>query len=79
MEYGLYRKTSGKTGVGMLYQFLALARHHTTGVEFVMYIPLRLEKDWIDTVRPCVLERFDFELKFQYVGERLPADFGPQA
>lgn len=29
MNVGVYRKLEGKTGVGMLYQFLLLARHHT--------------------------------------------------
>jgi hypothetical protein len=72
MQSGLYRKIEGKTGVGMLYQFLHLARHHTTGKELIVYIPLRIEPEWSGTVRPCVLERELFEQKFVYVGERLP-------
>lgn len=72
MHTGIYRKVQGRTGVGMLYQFLHLARHHTTGAELIVYIPLRIEPEWSGTVRPCVLERDQFEAKFEYVGERLP-------
>jgi hypothetical protein len=72
MQSGVYRKLHGKTGVGDFYQFLHLARHHTTGDEYVVYIPLRVEPEWAGTVRPCILERFDFEVKFTYVGEGLP-------
>ncbi len=72
MQYGLYRKLEGKTGVGLLYQFLGLARHHTTGNHFVIYIPLRIEPQWSGTIRPCVLERDQFERKFTFVGEALP-------
>lgn len=73
MQSGIYRKTEGRTGVGHLYQFLLLARHHTTGAECVVYIPLRVEPEWSGTVRPCILERALFEAKFAYVGEGLPA------
>lgn len=72
MNYGLYRKVEGHTGVGKFYQFLALARHHTTGAHFVLYIPLRVEPEWSGTIRPCVLERAEFERKFEWVGEALP-------
>lgn len=72
MQYGLYRKLEGKTGKGLLYQFLALARHHTTGEHFVMYIPLRIEPEWSGTIRPCILERKLFERKFKFVSEELP-------
>lgn len=72
MEFGVYRKLHGRTGVGMLYQFLMLARHHTTGVEMVIYIPLRIEPEWAGTIRPCVLEREMFEAKFSFVSEGLP-------
>lgn len=72
MKAGLYRKLKGRTGVGMLYQFLLLARHHTTGAEVVVYIPLRIEPEWAGTVRPCYLERALFEDKFEYAGEGLP-------
>lgn len=75
MPTGVYRKTTGHTGVGQLYQFLHLARHHTSGVEMIVYIPLRIEPEWAGTVRPCVLERVDFEQKFEYVAEGLP---GPE-
>ena len=72
MHFGLYRKTIGKTGVGKLYQFLLLARHHTTGDEVVVYIPLRIEPSWAGTIRPCYLERAEFDRKFEFVSERLP-------
>ncbi len=72
MKFGVYRKMEGKTGVGKLYQFLLVARHHTTGEEYVVYIPLRVEPEWAGTVRPCILERTDFENKFDWVGEGLP-------
>lgn len=72
MQFGLYRKLKGRTGVGELYQFSHLVRHHTTGVEMVEYIPLRIEPEWSGTVRFCVLEREEFEKKFEFVGERLP-------
>lgn len=72
MRTGIYRKIEGKTGVGMLYQFLLLARDHTTGAESVIYIPLRVELEWAGTVRPCRIDRTEFERKFEYVGEGLP-------
>jgi hypothetical protein len=72
MQAGVYRKVEGRTGVGLFYQFLHLARHHTTGAQFVVYIPLRVEREWAGTVRPCVLERAEFERKFEFVGEGLP-------
>jgi hypothetical protein len=56
----------------MLYEFDCLCRHHTTGEQFVVYIPLRVEPEWAGTVRHCVLERAAFEAKFEYVGEGLP-------
>lgn len=70
---GVYRKIEGRTGVGLLYEFDCLCRHHTTGEQFVVYIPLRVEPAWAGTVRHCVLERALFERKFEYVGEGLPA------
>lgn len=72
MNTGVYRKVSGHTGVGMLYEFDCLCRHHTTGVEMVVYIPLRVEPEWAGTVRHCVLERDAFERKFEYLSEGLP-------
>lgn len=72
MESGIYRKIGGKTGIGKLYQFLFVAREHTTGEEAVVYIPLRVEPEWGGTVRPCYQPRVDFERKFEFVGERLP-------
>ena len=72
LPWGVYRKTEGRTGVGMLYQLLMLARHHTTGDHFVVYIPLRIEPEWAGTIRPCVLERAQFERKFEFVSEGLP-------
>lgn len=72
MQSGVYRKVRGRTGVGMLYQFLLLARQHTTGEEAVVYIPLRVEPEWSGTVRPCYISRKSFEAKFEYVGEGLP-------
>jgi hypothetical protein len=74
MQFGIYRKKFGHTGVGMLYQFSHLVRHHTTGIEYVEYIPLRIESEWAGTVRFCILERELFEEKFEFVGERLPND-----
>jgi len=72
MKTGVYRKVEGRTGVGMFYQFLLLAREHTTGAQAVVYIPLRVEPQWAGTVRPCYMPRADFERKFEYVGEGLP-------
>lgn len=68
MRTGIYRKKSN----GKFYQFLLLAREHYTGVQAVVYIPLRIEKDWAGTVRPCYVSRGDFEQKFEYIGEGLP-------
>lgn len=73
MQTGVYRKIEGQTGVGQLYEFDCLCRHHTTGEEMVVYIPLRVEKEWAGTVRHCVLERASFERKFRFVAEGLPA------
>jgi hypothetical protein len=72
MNTGVYRKVKGRTGVGQLYEFACLCRHHTTGAEMVVYIPLRVEPGWAGTVRHCVLERAEFEDKFEHVGEGLP-------
>jgi hypothetical protein len=77
MRFGVYRKVevsgTGKGGgVGHLYQFLLIARDHWTGVESVVYVPLRIEPQWAGTVRPCLLPRADFERMFEYVGEGLP-------
>jgi len=72
MEWGIYEKVEGHTGVGKLYQVLLLARHHTSGEEVVVYIPLRVEPEWAGTLRPCFLERAAFLRKFQYLSERLP-------
>jgi hypothetical protein len=72
MQSGVYRKIQGHTGVGLFYQFLLLAREHTTGAEAVVYIPLRVERAWAGTVRPCYMARAAFETKFEYVGEGLP-------
>ncbi len=72
MKFGVYRKLEGQTGVGLLYQFLMLARHHTTGEHYVVYIPLRIEPEWAGTIRPCILERAAFERKFEFVSEGLP-------
>jgi hypothetical protein len=76
MEAGIYRKVEGKTGVGQLYLFIAVARHHDdkAGAEYVVYVPLRVEREWAGTVRHCILERKRFEKKFEYVGEGLPED-----
>lgn len=72
MRFGLYEKIEGRTGVGMLYQFLLLARDHHTGAESVIYIPLRIESAWAGTIRPCRIDRDEFEQKFSFVGEGLP-------
>lgn len=72
MQTGVYRKVEGRTGVGELYEFDCLCRHHTTGVEMVVYIPLRIQLNWAGTVRHCVIERLEFERKFKYVSEGLP-------
>lgn len=72
MQSGVYRKVAGRTGVGQLYEFICLCRHHTTGAQYVVYIPLRVEREWAGTVRHCVLERDRFEDKFVHVGEGLP-------
>jgi hypothetical protein len=77
MRTGVYRKVQGRTGVGQLYEFDCLCRHHTTGEQFVVYIPLRVEPEWAGTVRHCALERALFEAKFEYVGEGLPTPMEP--
>lgn len=71
--FGIYRKIEGKTGVGKLYQVLFPTRNHTTGRISVIYIPLRVEPEWAGTIRPCDLWEDEFEMKFAYVGETLPA------
>lgn len=72
MESGVYRKLKGHTGVGMFYQFVCVAREHTTGEEAVVYIPLRVEPEWAGTVRFCYTSRKNFEDKFEFVAEGLP-------
>lgn len=73
MESGVYKKLHGRTGVGKYYQFVCVARHHTTSEEVVVYIPLRVELNWEYTVRFCYLERHLFEDKFAFIGEGLPS------
>lgn len=77
MRFGVYRKVeaSGRGkggGIGHLYQFLMLAREHTTGEEVVIYIPLRIEPEWAGTIRPCFIARADFERMFEFSSEGLP-------
>jgi hypothetical protein len=72
MRWGVYVKVEGRTGVGQYYQFVGVARHHTTGEEAVVYIPLRVELGWAGTVRYCFLEKAAFQRKFQFVSEGLP-------
>ncbi len=75
IRVGVYRKRDTVTPEcpqGLLYQFLLLARHHATGEQFVVYIPLRVEPEWAGTVRPCVIPRGDWDFKFEYLGEGLP-------
>jgi hypothetical protein len=77
MRFGVYRKVkvSGRGkggGVGELYQFACVSRNHYTGVESVIYIPLRIEPEWVGTVRFCDIPRAEFEEMFEYVGEGLP-------
>lgn len=77
MKFGVYKKVKasgyGKGGgIGEFYQFLLLARNHFTGHEVVVYIPLRVEPEWAGTIRPCYIDRPDFERMFEYVGEGLP-------
>lgn len=77
MRDGVYRKvrTSGRgkgSGVGRLYQYLGLSRDHFTGEELVTYIPLRIEPEWVGTVRRCTIKRIDFMRMFEYVDEGLP-------
>lgn len=74
LQWGVYRKVEGRTGVGQLYQLLLVARHHTSGEHFVVYIPLRVEPEWAGTIRPCILERDKFDRKFVFVSEGLPDD-----
>lgn len=70
MQTGIYRKVEGRTGVGQLYEFACLSRHHTTSVQLVTYVPLRIEEGW-DGPRHCTLEREAFERKFVWVSEGL--------
>jgi hypothetical protein len=83
VKFGVYRKVKPRpdppqghvsTGVGMLYQFLLLARSHYDGSEVVVYIPLRIEPEWAGTIRPCWMPRADFEDRFEFAGEGLPAE-----
>lgn len=70
LRFGLYRKIVGRTGIGLLYQFVNVCRHHDDGKEYVTYIPLRIEPEW-GGVRHCVIERERFLEKFEWVGEGL--------
>lgn len=77
MRFGVYRKVevSGRGkggGVGELYQFIGISRNHYTGIQSVIYVPLRIEPEWAGTVRLCDILRDDFERMFEYVGEGLP-------
>jgi hypothetical protein len=81
MRTGVYRKRNTVTAEcpqGKLYQFLLLARNHSTGEQVVVYIPLRVEPAWAGTIRPCWIPRGDFEAKFEYVGEGLPTPVARQ-
>lgn len=75
MRTGVYRKNSN----GKYYQMLHISRNHYTGVESVIYIPLRVQPDWQGTVRICDIPRGDFDFKFTYVGEGLPTPIPAEA
>lgn len=77
MKFGVYKKieVSGRGqggGLGEFYQFLLLVRDHYTGAESVIYTPLRMEPNWVETLRCCSIPRADFERMFIYVGEGVP-------
>ena len=70
--FGVYKKVTGTTGVGKLYQVLFPVRHHHTGAISVVYLPLRVEPEWAGTIRPCILEIDEFREKFEFVSMGLP-------
>ena len=72
MQTGIYRKIKGRSGIGKLYLLLLVARDHHTDAHSVIYVPLRIEPEWAGTIRPCRIDRSEFEEKFEYVGEELP-------
>lgn len=69
MKAGVYRH---KQHPKDLYLFIGLARHHKTNEEFIVYVPLRVEKEWAGTARMALRTVQDFEETFEYVSERLP-------
>lgn len=57
---------------GNLYLALGIARDHHTDVEYVVYVPLRVEPEWAGTARMALRTVADFDANFTYVGERQP-------
>ncbi len=69
MKAGVYKH---KRHPKDLYLLIGLARHHHTNEEFIIYVPLRLEKEWEGTARMSLRTVEDFKNTFEYVAERLP-------
>jgi len=71
MKAGVYKH---KRHPQDLYLFIGLARHHETNEEFIVYVPLRVEKEWAGTARMALRNVEDFNETFEYVAERLPEE-----
>jgi hypothetical protein len=69
MEAGVYEHNKHP---GNYYLLIGLARNHYTDVEFVVYVPLRVESEWAGTARMALRTLQDFKDTFTFVGERLP-------
>lgn len=57
---------------GNYYLMLGLARCHRSGIEHIVYVPLRVEPEWAGTARMAIRTVEDFDSSFSYIGERLP-------
>jgi hypothetical protein len=54
------------------YLFIGLARQHYTNEEVIVYVPLRVEKEWAGTARTSYRTVEDFNENFEWADDRLP-------
>lgn len=59
---------------GNYYLFIGLARDHVTDIEYVIYVPLRVESEWAGTARMALRTVDDFHNTFTWIGDRLPSE-----
>jgi hypothetical protein len=69
MKAGVY---SSKKHPQDKYLLIGLARQHYTNEEIIVYVPLRIEKEWAGTARMSYRTVQDFNEHFEWADDRLP-------